>query len=339
MIGTTHRWRELALMLCLALVVTSFASHLMVRWLRIRASWGDYRLYGAPGGKGPIPVHGSSVAFAGIDWREVSEALGSPIERWGVPGSTPSEWEQMQLRSAGASRSVIVVSAADLNEYELSDFRADVVPLTQTIRELWQLGADWAFSKRVLSQYPIRAVRVFFPTVGRSDGVMTGVRDNLMRLAGRAALGDGPEAVGFEPQGAVTQEERVSDWPPGRLQRRVFLMRAGFQNRLGFNGLKKAAMTRILQRAHAQGEVVLVVLPVAPVYQQEFLSPTVKQDFERELLDLQRLWPRSRWIRIDELPALQDNRLFGDLVHLNRDGQVIATRALLNELATESRVP
>ena len=285
MTGTTHRWRELALMLCVALVITSFGSHLMVRWLKIKASWGDYQLYGAPGGKGPIPVHGSSIAFNGIDWREVSDALGSPIARWGIAGGTPSEWEQMQLRSDRARRTVVVVSAVDMNEYALCDFRAEIVPLAQTIGDLWQSGADVAFSRRILSQYSISAVRVFFPTVGRSDGVLTGIRDRLRSLVRGRSPGQATEAFGFGPKGDLAPIERVSDWEPGRLQRRMVLTRAACQNKHAFNGLKKAALERLLLKDSEHGEVILVVLPMSPFYQKEFLTPSVRQEFERALVE------------------------------------------------------
>jgi hypothetical protein len=337
--GTTHRWRELAVALCIALAITSICSHLMVRWLKIKASWGDYRSYGAPGGKGLTSLLGSSIAFSGVDWQEAAAALGTPIERWGIAGSTPSEWEQMQPRSARASRTIVVVSAVDMNEYTLCDFRAEVVPLAQTITDLWQTGADWSYSKRVLSQYSISAVRVFFPTVGRSDGVLTGVRDRLAGILRSRGSVKVAEARQFDAQDDAAPVERISDWAPGKLQRRMVLTRSACQNRHGFNGLKKAALIRILQRAHEQGQVVVAVMPMSPVYQDEFLTPAVRQEFERTLDELQRLWPQPRWIRLDAIPALHDNRLFDDFVHLNRDGRRIATPAFLDALAVESKRP
>jgi len=335
----SHRRREFVLILCIALVGASLFSHLTIRWLKIRSSAGSYSTYGAPGRNASAMLYGSSLAYSGVDWHKVSDALGERIGRWAVGGSTPSEWEQFQLRSDRAVRSFVVISAADLNEYALCDVRAAIVPLTQTVSDLWQVGADRQHWKRVLSQYPINAVRTFFPTVGRSDGVMTGIRDELGRIMRRSSAGDGPEAVGFGPEGDLALPERVTDWSPGRFQRRMVVERAACQGKHPFGGIKKAALVRLLQRAHRQGTVIGIVVPLSPFYQKEFLTPEVRRDFEMELASLQTAFPQTKWIRLDQLPALQDNTLFADFVHLNRDGQRIATRAFLNELVIEPKRP
>ena len=336
---TSHHGRQFVLILCIALAGASLLSHLTIRWLKIRSSVGSYSAYGTPGRKVSAMLYGSSLAYSGIDWHKVSEELGEPIGRWAVGGSTPSEWEQFQLRSSGVVRSFVVISAVDLNEYALCDVRAAIVPLTQTVSDLWQVGAGRPSWKRVLSQYPINAVRTVFPTVGRSDGVMTGVRDQLSRIGRRSSLGDQPEAVAFGPEGDLALAERVTDWSPGRFQRRMVLERAACQGTHPFGGIKEAALVRLLQRVHNQGTVIGVVVPPSPFYQKEFLTPAVKLDFERELAGLRSAWPQTTWVRLDQLPELQDNALFSDFVHLNRDGQRIATRALFNALAIDMKRP
>jgi hypothetical protein len=327
--------RQFVIVMGIALLGASLFSHLAIRWLKIKSASGTYTTYGAPGRKASAMLYGSSLAYSGIDWHEVSEVLGEPIGRWAVGGSTPSEWEQFQLRSDGAVRSFVVISTADLNEYGLCDARAAIVPLALTVSDLWHVGADWLTWKRVLSQYPINAVRMFFPTVGRSDGVMTGIRDQLGSIGRRIGLGDHrPEAVGFGPEGDLALAERITDWSPGRFQRRMVLQRAACQGKNPFGGIKKAALMRLLRRVHDQGTVIGIVVPPSPFYQDEFLTPALRHEFEMELTGLQVAWPQTRWIRLDGLPALQDNRMFADFVHLNRDGQRIATRAFLEELAT-----
>ena len=55
----------------------------------------------------------------------------------------------MQRKSGAVTRSFVVLSAVDLNEYALCDFRAEIVPVTQTLRELWSLEFDGAYVKKV----------------------------------------------------------------------------------------------------------------------------------------------------------------------------------------------
>ena len=99
------------------------------------------------------------------------------------------------------------------------------------------------------------------------------------------------------------------------------------------------AINRLIQKVHHQGEVTLVVLPVSSFYQKEFLTATVRQDFEMELVAFQRSWPQVRLIRLDQLPLLQDNAMFADFVHANRYGQQIATVAFLSQLENPGRQP
>lgn len=95
-------------------------------------------------------------------------------------------------------------------------------------------------------------------------------------------------------------------------------------------------MRRLFQKAHHQGEVIWVVLPVSPFYQKEFLTPAMRQDFEMALVDLRCSWPQARLIRLDQLPLLQDNGMFTDFVYVNRYGEQMATFAFLSELENYS---
>jgi len=129
-------------------------------------------------------LEGSSLTIDGVDWKLVSEKLGFGIEIWGVAGSSPSEWEVLHRRSIRSKWTFIGVSPYDLNEHFFCDFRADIVPIVETIRDLWEVKSEWAFRRRVLRQYPLMLVRKAFPTAGRSDGVMSGVRDKLKSMLG-----------------------------------------------------------------------------------------------------------------------------------------------------------
>lgn len=331
-----HRY-QLAIILCLAVIIAAVCSHLIVFYLKISTAPGKYQNYGAIDRVATVRLYGSSVAYSAIDWSKISEILGNPIESWASLGQTPSEWEYAPPPSKGVNRIFIAISPVDMNEHALSDFRVDYVPLTQTIMDLWQVKADWPFSKRVLSQYPTRALRTFFPTVGRSDGVMTGIRDELKRLVAVEGQSEPDEAFRFKMKGDSGLEEKVSDWSPGRIQRRLALTRAACQGKHSFNGLKKLALNRLIQRVNQKGKVTLIVLPVSPIYQKEFLTVKVRQAFEMELSDLQRTWPQAKLIRLDKLLPLQSNAMYWDFVHANRCGQEIATANFLKRLRKVER--
>ena len=325
--------RKLQLFLTLGVVITTCAaaSYLLAAWLKISTRHGGYRHYGPLEQKARIVLHGSSLAYSGVDWEQISN-LGGAIETWPVPGSSPVEWEIQHAECRDTAVAIVVVSAYDLNEHWLCDFRADIVPFHRTLQDLWGCRADWQFCKRIVSQYPMMLVRKLFPTVGRSDGVMTGIRDELRRIAGRSNDVSMIEATKFEVTKPLEFKERVSEWPPSRVQRRLAALRTRCQGQHSFNGPKKMALERLLQQSGHQGEVLLVVLPVSPIYRKEFLNSSTDEELEKMLAEMQAHCPRARLLRLDRLPALANNDLFLDFVHLNYYGQQIATAALLNQL-------
>lgn len=327
-----NRKLQLAFILGVSVVISSAASHIAARWLKIRVTPSSYLSYGPKDLKPQIVLHGSSLAYYGLDWTRISEGLGGPIGSWATAGSSPAEWEVLQGRSLDATCAIIVVSPYDLNEYFLCDFRADIVPLGQTIRDLRESDLDWQQCKRVLSQYPRLFIRKLFPTVGRSDGIMVGIRAKIQSLIGGPFAADAGDAPKFGGASKSVVTERVSDWSEARSQRRLALMRVACQGKQSFNGLKKLALVRLLQRAETQGQAMLVVMPVSPVYHREFLTPSVMREFEAALSDVQRLCPQVKAVRLDQLPSLNSNDLFSDPAHLNMYGQQIATDALVNHL-------
>ena len=332
-------WLKLAFILCLAVAISSVVSHTTIRWLGIKSSHGGYRHYGSQDLKGLTILHGSSIAWDGIDWGQISEALGSTIESWITPGSSPAEWVVEHQRSPQLNRAIIVVSPYDLNEYWLCDFRADIVPLGQSFEDLQYCGSDQQLCKRILSQYPQMFIRKLFPTVGRSDGVMVGIRAKLNELVSGVTSMEGIDAPKLNSSSTSEVVVKLSDWSPARLQRRLVLMRTGFQGKHSFKGPKKVALERLLEQAKQQGQVVMVVMPVSPIYQKEFLSPQVMQEFENALVDLQHRNPQTRLVRLDHLHDLADDATFSDLVHLNTYGQRIATAALLTQLKSLLSLP
>lgn len=106
---------------------------------------------GEPGRSASGPRRGFFVDARRISWQRVSDAVAATIENWFVAGSSPSEWEVLQHQAPNVRLTFIAISAYDLNEDFPCDYRANVVPLHQTINDLRQSHADWQFSKRILS--------------------------------------------------------------------------------------------------------------------------------------------------------------------------------------------
>lgn len=327
-----NSWLRLVAILCVSVAICSLMSHGAVRWFGIISTHTGYQPYGQKTLKPTAVLYCSSLGYDGIDWGRVSEALHGTIESWATAGSSPSEWEAEDRRSPGVAITFIAVSPYDLNEYWLCDVRAEVVPLGMTIRDLRSSGADWELSKRILSQYPQMVVRKLFPTVGRSDGVMVGIRAKLRALAGGSASADEGDAPKFGSAGASEVTLKVTDWSPGQLQRRMLLMREACQGKHSFHGPKALALRRLLQRATSRGQVIVLAMPVSPFYRKEFLTSHVAEEFEEALVKLQQEYPQIKLIRLDRIPALDDNNMYADFVHLNMYGEKIATVAFLGRL-------
>ncbi len=320
---------QLTFIIIVTFLISSFGSHIIVRWLRIKSEAVFYRHYGSSEQQVVKFVHGSSLAFDGLNWNLIAEELGFQIKNASSLGSSPAEWEFLHRLSAETRGGFIVVSPYDLNEYWLSDFRADIVPLTQTVTDLWGSSADWDFSKRILTQYPIAAVRLVFPTVGRSDGVMVGLRAQIHKITSRANAQDVSQG---KHSSRPELQERVSDWQEGRLLRRLALLRAACEGKHSFDGPKKRALARLVELTVNKEFTILVVLPVPPIYQQEFLTTDVLQQFDSSLSELQMSNPNLKIVRIDKHKELFDNKFFYDLMHLNMYGQAIATDFLLRQV-------
>ena len=259
------------------------------------------------------------------------------MEGWGLAGSSPSEWERFQYLETHTNLTILVVSSYDLNEYFLSDYRAQVVPLAQTIEDLWQTRLDWNFRKRVLSMYPLTYLRTLFPTAGRSTGVIRGFREKAETYVKPLGPmeGEGIPTLSFTD----FKKERITDWSEGMMLRRLVAMRIACQGRHVFNGPKRLAFQRMLHRAQEQGSAVVVVLPVSSAYAKEFITPEVEQRFEGVMAELQHSAENVHWVRLDRLKGLSANEYFQDLVHMNSYGQKVSTQALLDQLREFTALP
>jgi hypothetical protein len=316
-----------------AILISAALCHAVSRWIGLPTGTATYRRIGPE--EGPqVFAAGSSLLMFGLSWTSVSEAVHQGIENWGVGGSSPSEWEHFQKLSTRSNITIIGVSAYDLNEYHLCDVRADIVPIAQTVSDVRDSRPDWELSERLLGQYPLAYVRRAFPTAGRADAVLVGVRREIReRLKMASAADDQAVAAVLPDKPTLTfgdDNEKISDWSAATALRRMALLRAHIQGRHSFIGPKRLALRRMLARA--RGRVLLVVLPVSPFYAREFLTAPVAESFEATLAAVVEAAPNAETIRLDRVERLQSDSYYSDFVHLNARGRDIATETFLGRL-------
>lgn len=318
-----------------AIVISIVVNHCVAGWLNLRKHEVTYRRIGPQTGP-QVFCAGSSLLQFALSWPDLSEKLGQGIESRGLAGSTPSEWEYFQRLATNTDLMIIGVSIYDLNEYHLCDTRANEVPLSQTIEDLWRTHANFHFSRRLLTQYPQAYLRKLIPTAGRSDAVLVGFRRKFRETFKLPSADDDRANAEVVPDQAVLRfgesKEKVSDWSEGQTIRRVALLRSENNGSHWFDGPKNMALRRMLIRAQQQGRVIIVVLPVAPTYVQQLTTSEVLRNFENALTEAEGACPQAKVVRLDQLPTLKSDDYFGDLVHLNGAGRRIATDAFLNWL-------
>ncbi len=325
------RPRQLALILISAVAISSLISHATINLLGVATEALRNNTYEPEFHGAPVIVAGSSLTFYGLDWRTVAKRLSRPVRSLTTPAASPCELEQLLKDAPPTDLTVIGISLTDLNEDYISDFRADVVPLNQTARDLWNSHCDRALSRRMLGLYPLRFARLLYPTAGRAVGVLVGLRAKLQKLSARAraAAADPLPVMGASSEFPTN---RLADWSTGRLLRNEEVLRAGCNNRHTYQGPKRLALERLLHAAGAHGRVLVVVMPLSPTYEHDMLDATARQSFEAELEEMLRCEPKAHCVRIDQIPELHSGDYFWDLCHLNLAGQRIATPVLLEHL-------
>jgi len=326
-----HGWRQLAIVLLTVAALTSGASHLMVSWLHIDTTGVSQMKFGTGEAKAPILVAGSSLTFYGISFEKVSQAMSHQVVTRSVPSASPCELEQLVGAVPKADLYILGVSVFDLNEFALSDFRADVTPLARSLADLRESHSDWPYVKRILGQYPLRYLRLLYPSAGRSLGVMLGLREKCRVLFGRGHRESAEAALTLDVGSRPRTQESIQDWTPARTLRNLSQMRMQSQGKQGFSGPKSLALRRMLQATNF-GRVVVTVMPASPSYQREFVHEQVSSDFESAIAKAQKSNPSALWVRLDHLPELKSNAFYWDLVHLNEKGQEIATAGFLSRL-------
>ena len=333
---------RLLFVLGVSLLIAIMLDHSVASWIKLPSFEVPYRRIGPQSGP-QVFCAGSSLTQFGLSWPEISEQLGQGIETWAVgAGSSPVEWEVFQNLPTNTNLMIVGVSVYDLNEQYFCDARANIVPFRQTLADLRASDADWDFTKRSLGQYPITWLRRLFPTAGKADDVMVGLRRKLPKRLRGSSGGEDDDYLVMPQKGTMIvagSKKRVSDWTKARALRRVALMRGENHRLHTFSGPKHLAFQRILLKDQKRGRVIVVVLPVSPMYVQEFLTPETIHNFETALTTALPANSKVEFVRLDQVTSLQSNDYYSDLVHLNGAGREIATAAFLDWLKQHPAKP
>lgn len=330
---------KLAMTLAGAVLLAALATHGVVWLLDIHTTAGTgHKQFGDSSQKAKALILGSSLTYSAVDWSRIASHLQTAIESWPVPGSSPAEWEQVQRRSPQASTTFIGVSVYDLNEVSVCEFRAHIVPFQRTLEDLWVSRSEVGFVRRMVSHYALTWSRAVFPTAGRSDHVIFGLRDEARRVIARPGQPASAGDEGLSVASDFVPDDRLGDWPRDRLLRRLAVMRSS-QGKPWFSGPKHLALIRLLKQARRQGSVTVLVLPVAPLYTSEVVSAEDLARFQASIADAQQAVPDATWVRYDRFAPVESDDCFFDLVHANLRGRNIITPEFLKNLARRTVSP
>lgn len=321
--------RELALVLAAAVLLASAASHGLARWLGIRVEPVEVMQMVPETGRPGIAVGGSSLTYYGVGWEAMAGRFGVGVQTNAAPSASPAELEFTPLVGSPARVRVLGMSLYELNEANLSDARPVLVPLSTTLGDLRSSAVPWAFSKNLLSRYPREALRQAFPTAGRSMHVMVGLRSKASQWLHR-----GGPALASVQGGSEEQKQRLADWPQDRVLRNAAGMNSVLNHEQRFDGPKRRALERILASAAPDRPLLVLVLPVSPTYQRLVAGPGAQSDCNQMLQETLRPRPGLSVLRLDQLPALQEDAVFCDLIHLNLEGRAIATPLVEEQMRT-----
>lgn len=332
-----HIW-QFAVVLVAATTIATLGSHLLADWVNLKTTISEPLVFGDPNGRPPAFRSGSSLSDYGINWNTIASQTHTEILAWGVAAGSPYEFEQFQKKVPEAQTTYIVISAYDMDEANISDFRAALVPLSETINSLMAIHASWSYSKRAISEYPMTWFRILFPTLGRSRGIMGRLHEKIHGLFTHKV--DPPETeagpvleVGKEKVVDSYRLQKISDWSKSELIGKLAAMRASFQGRDSFNGQKFQAFLRMLQFGCNRGPTIVVVMPVSSSYSRELITADLAHQFESAISMAQNRYPKVEWLRLDQVPGLGKDDNFCDLVHMNAYGRKTTTETFQAWLA------
>ena len=326
------RKNQLVIIVVATVCITSLVSHGAARMFKLRTQAVSPLSFGATNQPVDGIVAGSSLMFYGVDWSQLTRSMGMRTVGWAVPSGSVVEMEVLQAQVPAARVTFLGVAVSDLNENYVSDFRSEIVPLNSAVTGLWASRSPVSLARRVLSQYPLSYLRMLFPTSGRSTGIMVGIREGLRSLRPAKSKNESSERAVVASENN-THNESINSWPEARLVRNIGDMRASAGGTVEFGGPKSDALFRFMKRGDELGKMVVLVFPLSPKYQEQFVTKDVLQRFNELLSEAQKKNPDTLWIRLDESPELKSNELYWDLAHLNAPGQAIASRLVREQLA------
>jgi hypothetical protein len=320
-----------------ATIICATASHLLSAWVDVGAENEAQRFTVGDPTEPLAYLAGSSLANYAVAWQEVSESQKLHLHTWGIGGSSPFEWEQFQEKLPNATATYLVVSAYDLDEAMICDFRAEFAPIGKSVRALIQADVGRDYAKRTLSQYPVKWLRTLFPTLGRARKTMGRVREKVKSLVTQSELKSNEKEglkLDFSTQDETDdyRKKRISDWSEGETANKIAGMRTSFAVSHGFNGVKRNAFHRMLEFGIQRGRVIVLVLPVSNTYTAAILSPDALDQFDDSLAKTAAAVPDAEWLRLDQDSKLAADKYFCDLVHMNYDGLDLVTNALIDWL-------
>jgi hypothetical protein len=301
-------------------------------------------VFGKADGQPPAFKAGSSLSDYDIDWNVIAADTHTEILAWGVAGGSPYEFEQIQKKVPQARTTYIVISAYDMDEANVTEFRAAVVPLSETIKSLLAIHASWSYSERAISEYPMTWLRTLFPTIGRSRDIMGLINKRIHGL-----LHHSSEPLS-KPAGPILDIEKekfadsyrlqsVTDLSQSELVGKFASMRASFQGKDAFNGQKFQALLNMMQYGCERGQTIVIVVPMSSSYSKGLLSPELCDQFEAAIADAQRRYPQVKWLRLDRVPGLDSDANFCDIVHMNVNGDKKTTEIVQSWLNQSPQQP
>ena len=331
-----NRGGQLIVVLTAVLVSSSLLSHAIVRVLDIRSAVIDRGKINADATGRPALVLGSSLTFFGVSFRETAKAMQRPIFTRSTGGCSPCELEPLAREVPEATRLIIGVSIFDLNESNLSDSRPKLVPFTQTFDDLRASHSNWTDTKRVLWSYPLPWIQRAYPLAGRSSAVLVNLRDKVKAIRNRPAAVEPESRLSFKTDEDSGHPEKLSEWDGGRVGRNLSQLAVSGLASGRFDGPKSLALDRILKSSANREPTVALVFPVSPPYRKAFGNEAALEAFERAIERMKSADPNLQILRLDREPSLQPAEIFWDLVHLNDDGNRLATRIVAEHLSAAS---
>jgi hypothetical protein len=325
--------------LVVAIIIAAIGSHLLINWTKIKTTISEPLVFGKPNGKPPAFKAGSSLSDYDINWNAIAAQTDTEILAWGVAAGSPYEFESLQKKVPDARATYLVISVYDMDEANVSDFRADLVQLNDAIKSLIAIRASWSYSKRAISEYPMTWLRVLFPTAGRSRAIMglihKRIHDSLHHDADLPSTPSGPILdVGKEKVADNFRLLNMAECSQSEIMGKLAAMRASYEGDEGFHGQKFQAFLNMLQYGCERGRTIVVVVPVSSSYLKEFITQKLNDEFEDAIAEAQHRYPKVEWLRLDQVPGLDSDSNFCDIVHMNVNGDKKTTgivQAWLNQ--------